>query len=128
MAEVPEGAELIDSDKAVFPTIKVEDIYVLPGIPEILQEKFHSFKDRLAVDPYHLKVVYTREVESNLAPRLNELLEKFPDLLLGSYPKIGDPQYKVKVTLESKERAYVEEAFAYLLTLLPAEWVVRTEG
>jgi len=128
MTEVPQGAELIDSDRTTFPTVRVEDIYILPGIPEILEQKFLSFKDRLAVDPYYLKTVYARQFESNLAPRLNEVLKRFPELLLGSYPKMGDPEYKVKVTLESKDRAYVEQAFACLLELLPSQWVVKTEG
>ncbi len=127
MTEVPEGAELIDSDKVLFPTVKVESIYILPGIPEILQQKFLAFKDQLAVDPYHLKVIYVQEGESAIAKYLNATLQEFPELLLGSYPKIGDPAYKVKLTLESKDKAYLEQAFAYLLGLLPQKWVVKTE-
>lgn len=128
MAEVPEGAELIDDDKLRFPTVKVENIYILPGIPEILQQKFLSFKDQLAVDPYYLKAIYTREVESAIAGYLNATLREFPELLLGSYPKINDPEYTVKLTLESKNRAYVEQAFAHLMGLLPQGWVVKTDG
>src|SRR5205814_8207166 len=37
MAEVPEGAELIADVNLNFPTIKVENIYILPGIPEIFR-------------------------------------------------------------------------------------------
>lgn len=128
MAEVPEGAELIDDDKLRFPTVKVENIYILPGIPEILQQKFLAFKDQLAVDPYYLKAIYTREGESAVAGYLNATLREFPELLLGSYPKINDPEYTVKLTLESKNRAYVERAFAHLMGLLPQGWVVKTEG
>jgi molybdenum cofactor synthesis domain-containing protein len=128
MAEVPEGAELLVDDRLRFPTIKVENIYVLPGIPEILQQKFLALKDRFLVDPYYLKVIYTNEFESTIAVYLNETLREYPDLLLGSYPKIGDAEYRVKVTLESKDKDYVERAFTYLLALLPQGWVVKTEG
>src|ERR1700752_1602831 len=41
MAEAPEGAELLMDERIRFPTIKAENIYILPGIPEILQQKFH---------------------------------------------------------------------------------------
>ena len=58
---------------------------------------------------------------------LNATLAAFPELLLGSYPKIGDPECAVKLTLESKDAAYVERALAHLLGLLPEEAVVRTE-
>ena len=128
MAEVPEGAELLMDDKLRFPTIKVENIYILPGIPEILQQKFLALKDRFVVDPYYLKIIYTRETESAIAVHLNETLRQYPQLLLGSYPKIGDPDYMVKVTLESKDKEYVESAFAHMLKLLPQGWVVKTEG
>jgi molybdenum cofactor synthesis domain-containing protein len=127
MAEVPEGAELLMDDKVRFPTIKVENIYVLPGIPEILQQKFISIRSRFAVDPYYLKIIYTNELESLIAAHLNETLRLYPELLLGSYPKIGESEYRVKLTLESKNKDYVEQAFAHLLTLLPTESVVRIE-
>jgi molybdenum cofactor synthesis domain-containing protein len=128
MAEVPEGAELLMDDRLRFPTIKVENIYILPGIPEILQQKFLALKERFTVDPYYLKVIYTNEIESTIAVYLNETLRAYPDLLLGSYPKIGDAEYRVKVTLESKDKGYVERAFAHLLALLPKGCVVKTEG
>jgi FAD synthetase len=128
MAEVPEGAELLMDDRLRFPTIKVENIYVLPGIPEILQQKFLALKDRFSVDPYHLKIIYTNEIESTIAAYLHDTLRAYPDLLLGSYPKIGNDEYRVKLTLESKDENYVERAFTHLLNLLPQGCVVKTEG
>jgi len=127
MAEVPEGSELIVDARLGFPTIKCENVYILPGIPEILEQKFAALRERFAASPYFLRVVYTRESEGSIAEHLNATLAAFPELLLGSYPKIGDPEYAVKLTLESKDRGYVERALAHLLTLLPAGAVVRTE-
>jgi FAD synthetase len=127
MAEVPEGTELIVDGRLGFPTLKCENVYILPGIPEILEQKFHAIRDRFAASPYFLRVVYTSEGEGSIAEHLNTTLAAFPELLLGSYPKIGDPDYAVKLTLESKDRDYVERALAHLLALLPAESVVRTE-
>ena len=127
MSEVPDGAELIADGRLGFPTIKCENIYILPGIPEILEQKFVTLRERFAAIPYVLRVVYTREGEGAIAEHLNATLAAFPALLLGSYPKIGDPEYAVKLTLESKDGAYVERALAHLLRLLPADAVVRTE-
>jgi len=127
MAEVPEGAELITDVSLNFPTIKVENVYILPGIPEIFRSKFESLKARFNADPYCLKVVYTRVGEGTIAEYLNDTLRTFPELLLGSYPKINHPEYMVKVTLESKDAGYVGRAFAHLLAVLPEGSVVRTE-
>jgi len=127
MSEVPEGAELIVDGRLGFPTIKCENLYILPGIPDILEQKFVALRDRFAVAPYHLHVVYTSEGEGSIAEHLNATLAAFPELLLGSYPKMGDPEYAVKLTLESKDRDYVERALSHLLRLLPRESVVRVE-
>jgi molybdenum cofactor synthesis domain-containing protein len=127
MSEVPEGAELIYGGTLAFPTIKIGNVYVLPGIPEILQSKFLALCDRFSGTPFHLRVVYTREGEGTIAEFLNATLREYPQLLLGSYPKIGDAEYVVKLTLESKDRDYVERAFQHLLAALPQGCVVKTE-
>jgi hypothetical protein len=41
---------------------------------------------------------------------------------------MNDPEYRVKVTLESKDQTYVEQAFAHLMNLLSPGGVVKTEG
>jgi molybdenum cofactor synthesis domain-containing protein len=127
MADVPEGAELIFEGGLNFPTVKVENMYLFPGIPELFREKFLAIKSRFAVDPYFVRVVYSRAMESAIARYLNETLEAFPLLQLGSYPKLSDPEYRVRVTLESKDKGYVDRAFEHLLARLPKEMVVRTE-
>ncbi|MCI0636519.1 MAG: competence/damage-inducible protein A, partial [Actinobacteria bacterium] len=86
MSEVPEGAELIVDGRLGFPTVKCENLYILPGIPEILEQKFHMLRERFMVAPYHLRVVYTRDGEGTIAEHLNATLAAFPELLLGSYP------------------------------------------
>ena len=128
MAEAPEGAELVEDGHVRFPTIKAENVYILPGIPDIFRQKFLALKSRFAASPYYLKVLYTREYESVIAGFLNTTLKEYPDLMLGSYPKNNDPEYRVKITLESKDKAYVDQAFQHLLTLLPEGCVVKTEG
>ena len=127
MAEVPDGSDLIVDQRFGFPTIQCENFYILPGIPEIFEQKLAALKERFSATPYVLHVIYTRDGEGAIAEHLNATVAAFPDLLLGSYPKIGDPEYAVKLTLESKDPAYVEAAFRHLLALLPPEGVVRTE-
>ena len=127
MAEVPEGAQLIFEGGLSFPTIQVENIYILPGIPEIFREKFSAIKERFAADPYFLRVVYTRAAETTIAGYLNRTLAAFPDVQLGSYPKLSNPEYRVRVTLESKDKEYVNRAFDHLMGQLPSDIIVRTE-
>src|SRR5579863_8889356 len=127
MAEVPEGAVLNDAGDIRFPTVQVENVYVLPGIPQLFESKLNALKPRLSADPYFMRAIYTNSVESTLAEHLNATLVVYPQLMLGSYPRIGDPDYRVKLTLESKNADYLERAFRHLMGLLPAEAVVKTE-
>lgn len=127
MAEVPEGAVLNAAGDLRFPTVQVENVHILPGIPQIFEAKLLALLGRFATDPYYIRTIYTSAGEGIIAEYLNECLRSYPALLLGSYPRIGDPGYRVKLTLESKDREYVERAFDHLIGLLPGEIVVKIE-
>jgi molybdopterin-biosynthesis enzyme MoeA-like protein len=96
-------------------------------VPEIFRQKFEALKDGFRDTPYHLTSVFVNMAESTLADHLNALVRGYPDLLVGSYPEFSSADYKVKVTLESKDRTLVEHALADLLGRLPAGALVRVE-
>jgi molybdopterin-biosynthesis enzyme MoeA-like protein len=125
MAEVPDGAELIGGESLRFPAIVAGNVYILPGVPEIFREKFQALRERFRDAPFHLRNVYVRIGEGRLADHLNSLLRDFPALMLGSYPEFSNPEYRVRVTLESKDDAYLGQALDALLARLPAEAVVK---
>src|SRR5216683_1659576 len=127
MAEVPDGAVLNAAHDLRFPTVQLENVYILPGIPQIFEPKLLALAGRFATDPYFIRMIYTSAGEGSIAEHLNECLVRYPELLLGSYPRIGHSEYRVKLTLESKNREYLESAFGYLLELLPRDVVVKTE-
>ena len=125
MAEIPEGAELVTGGSLRFPTILMRNVYVLPGVPEIFRKKFDALRERFRDQPIHLKNVFVRIGEGTLADYLNRLLQSFPLLQLGSYPEFSNPEYQVKVTLESRDRGYLEQALGDFLARLPADVVVK---
>ena len=127
MAEVPEGAVLNAAGDLRFPTVQIENVYILPGIPQIFESKFLGLAARFATDPYYVRAIFISEHEGTIAEHLNECLRLYPELLLGSYPRIGHPEYRVKLTLESKDEEYLARAFDHLIGLLPQDAVVRTE-
>jgi molybdenum cofactor synthesis domain-containing protein len=127
LADVPEGAELVGDGSYLTRVVKLHNVYILPGIPQIMRHLFLSIKESFRESPFFLKVVYIKERESAIAANLNRLLEDFPDLLLGSYPVLNIPEYKVKVTLESKDRDYLNRALEKLLESLPTEAVQQVE-
>jgi len=127
MAQVPDGAVLNDAGDIRFPTVQIENVYVLPGIPQLFEAKLRAISPGFATDPFFMRAIYLTANEGAIAEHLNDTMRKFPELMLGSYPRIGDPDYRVKLTLESKDASYLERAFRHLIGLLPAEAVVKTE-
>jgi len=127
MANVPEGAKLLATEALFAPIINIRNVYIFPGIPSILQERFHAIKEMFRDAPYYLKNVYVRYGEGVIAEMLNGVLARFPHLLLGSYPVLDVAEYKVKVTLESKDSAYLDQALHYFLASLPDDAVHRID-
>ena len=127
MAKVPAGATLIDSGDKWFPLVVVDNVYIFPGIPEALRRKFESACDRFSGVPYVLKRVYVKYRESDIVETLNALLEAFPDLVLGSYPKLREASYQVLVTLESRDQDFVQRALDRLLADLTESAIYKVE-
>lgn len=127
MSEIPEGAELLHSEGLRFPVITIAQIYIFPGVPEILQKKFRAIRERFRDHPYFLKKVFVNAPEVEFSHCLSELLQAYPRLALGSYPISRSQDYQVVVTLESKDPAYVDQALAELLRKLPDQSLVKTE-
>ena len=86
MAEVPEGAILNEGGNLRFPTVQLENVYVLPGIPQIFESKLAALVERFITDPYFVHAIYTSAGEGTIAEHLNSCLRTYPELLLGSYP------------------------------------------
>jgi molybdenum cofactor synthesis domain-containing protein len=127
MTEIPDGAELLAMDSLIVPVLAIANVFVFPGVPEIFRQKFEAIKERFRERPFLLRSVYVRIGEGTLAGHLNAMLTEFPELLCGSYPEFSNPEYRVRVTLESKELEYLERALRYLLGRLPLEAVVRVD-
>jgi molybdenum cofactor synthesis domain-containing protein len=118
MADVPEGARLVGGKGMWFPVVAVENVYVFPGVPEILRKKFERIKETFRDAPFYLREIYLKADEGQIAATLHRALQEFPGLLLGSYPYFDNPVYSIKLTLESKDLSYLERAHALILSQL----------
>ncbi len=127
LADVPEGLELLHAEGLRVPVLRFENIYIFPGIPDLLVRKFEAIKERFRETPFHLRKIFLTGEEALVAEDLNKVLRLYPHLLLGSYPILHHPEYKVILTLESKDKSYLEGATESLLSFLPKEVVLRLE-
>ena len=128
MADVPEGSELIRAAGLRWPVLATENVYVLPGVPELFRSKFEAIRDRFRAEPFHARAIYTREDEFDIAARLERVAAEHPGVDVGSYPTFTRDDYRVKITVESKEERAVERAVASLLELLDPDRLARPEN
>ncbi len=127
MTDVPEGTELIFSETLRVPVLHFEHIYIFPGIPQLVVSKFNAIKEAFREAPFFLAKLYLSAGESQVAGFLEDTLTRFPLLQLGSYPSTKRMDYKILLTLESKEKRYLEDALEDLMALLPGEAILRVD-
>ena len=122
MALVPNGAALEVTDEVRWHTIRMQNVWCLPGVPEVFRLKLAVVKERLGVrGPRFVSLaVYTKMDEGELKPLLDRVVAAFPDVDVGSYPKWHDPLYKTKITFDARDEARVSAARASFVATLPA--------
>lgn len=128
MADVPEGARLEHgaATGATWPVLVVDNVWILPGVPSIFRRKFEAIRELFRTQPIHARAVYSCEGESPIADALDAVVAAWPGVEVGSYPHVDAPGYKVKITLDGRDRAAVDAATADLVERLGGA-VVRTE-
>ncbi|XP_058558055.1 FAD synthase isoform X4 [Neofelis nebulosa] len=105
-----------------FPLVSVRNVYLFPGIPELLRRVLEGLKGlfRNTAVQFHLRELYVAADEASIAPVLAEAQAHFGRRLgLGSYPDWGSNYYRVKLSLDSEEEGPLEECLAYLTARLP---------
>jgi len=126
MADVPEGTRLAgDPDH---PILAVENVVMLPGVPEFFRAQLTRFTADLRAEPFHLAEVFVSVGEDRIAALLEGVAAAHGDVDIGSYPRFDGADHRVKITLESKDRAGVEAARSALLAALPAGALIRSVG
>ncbi len=122
MALVPEGASLEVTAEVTWPTIRLGNTWLLPGIPEVFRMKLPVVVAHLAQRAGRAFVshaAYVKMDEGELKPLLDRVVASFPDVSVGSYPKWFDPSYKTKLTFDGRDEARVLAARDAFVATLP---------
>ena len=128
MANMPEGAEMIRSSDAPWPTVVIDNVFVLPGVPEIFELKFTDLRKRLDEgQEFHSQAVFTLSGEGEIASLLERIAEAFPGVMVGSYVKWKAEDYRTKVTFDGNDAQAVGQAADMLIGELAPALFVRRE-
>tara|TARA_B100000427_G_C15511764_1_gene596541 strand:+ start:1515 stop:2276 length:762 start_codon:yes stop_codon:yes gene_type:complete len=111
MAKIPKGAKLIDNPVSSAPGFIVENIYVLPGVPKILQAMFKNLEDEIkGITNMVSKNIIVYSPEGEIADFLESIQNEFADISIGSYPYFRPPEVGTNIVLRSINKNLINEA------------------
>lgn len=110
-AAIPAGGRPLLNDEGLAPGCVVENVYVLPGIPDELKAMFESVSEAFAGDSIS-QFLYTVEPEANIVWALADVQAAF-DVAVGCYPDREQRHNRLKITATDQES--LDDATAWLL-------------
>jgi molybdenum cofactor synthesis domain-containing protein len=117
MADIPEGATLIHNPVSAAPGYKMENVYVMAGVPRIMQAMFDGIKHTFAGGaPMISATVSAFITEGSIAEDLGRIQTQFPTVEIGSYPFVRHQKLGTSLVARSTDA----EALALCKTLLTA--------
>lgn len=121
MADIPAGAELIDNPISGAPGFQIANVYVLAGIPSVMQAMFDALAEGLRHgEPILSRTLTTDRREGELAEGLTDIQSRYPDLSIGSYPFFTSAQKGVNIVVRGLNAELLNEAVNELRALVDA--------
>jgi molybdenum cofactor synthesis domain-containing protein len=127
LAEVPAGAVLVYGTSDVWPVVSYQNVYILPGVPELFRRKFVEIRDRFRSEPVTAARLSLDRGGGELAPHLHAVVAAHPSVRIGSYPRFTERDFRVLATLEGPVAGEVGAAFEALAARLGPHIVRREE-
>ena len=111
MARTPEGATLIENPVSKAPGFQMDNVFVMAGIPEIMQAMFESLVHRLVGGkPLISRSVTVYLPESKVALGLEALQGRYADVEMGSYPFNRAGRFGTRLVLRATEAERLDAA------------------
>ncbi len=111
MAKMPAKAKLIDNPVSIAPGFYIKNVYVLPGIPKILEVMLNDIlKNFKSSKKFIKKIITTTLSEGLIGDYLENIQKEFFDIEIGSYPYFKKNQFGVSLVITGDSLERVENA------------------
>ena len=122
MARVPEGAELIENRMSGAPGIRVENIFIMAGVPHIAVLMMEALSGTLAGGrPLLSRTVGGTVPESEVADLLREVEAAFEGVQIGSYPFFREGRVGANFVIRSTDEGVLARCEDELVARLEAD-------
>src|SRR3954469_24461113 len=104
MARVPDGAELIPNPTSGAPGVKIDNVFIMAGVPHIAASMLEALTGKLEGGrPVVSVTVGARAPESDVADLLRETEADHPGVAIGSYPFFKEGLYGANFVIRSSD-------------------------
>lgn len=111
MAHIPNGSILLNNPVSSAPGFKIENVFVMAGVPRIMQSMFIASKEYLSSgSKIYSKVVSAFVSEGGIAQELSKVQREYPNVEIGSYPFIKDKKLGTSLVFRSVDEDVAGEA------------------
>lgn len=111
MARIPAGADLILNKVSKAPGFTLGNVHVMAGVPAIMQAMFDEVTAKIPTGAKMLsRTVPVGMGEGRIASQLGAIQADYPDVSIGSYPKMLDGAFATDVVLRSRDAGRLEQA------------------
>jgi molybdenum cofactor synthesis domain-containing protein len=105
MARVPEGAELIPNPTSGAPGVRMDNVFILAGVPNIAKAMLEALDGKLeGGKPVVSVTVRAHAAESDVAELLKQVQDQHAGVSIGSYPFYGGGRFGADFVIRSVDR------------------------
>lgn len=121
MARIPLGATLIRNPVSAAPGFHIGNVFVLAGVPSIMQAMLEDVAPRLTRGRVvHALTITAHVAEGAVAGAVADVQARFPSVAIGSYPFYRPDGFGVQLVARGVDLELVENAAAAMEQLLRA--------
>lgn len=111
MARTPKGASLIANPISKAPGFQIGNVFVMAGIPKVMNAMMEEVAPRLERGtPVISHMVTIQGGEGDVAKPLKEIQDRFPQVIIGSYPFESPQGFATNLVLRSRDQASLASA------------------
>jgi molybdenum cofactor synthesis domain-containing protein len=111
MARTPKGASLIANPVSKAPGFQIGNVFVMAGIPKVMNAMMEEVAPRLERGtPVISHMVTIQGGEGDVAKPLKDIQDRFPQVIIGSYPFESPQGFATNLVLRSRDQASLASA------------------
>ncbi|MDC0033514.1 competence/damage-inducible protein A [Alphaproteobacteria bacterium] len=120
MATFPEGSNLLKNEISAAPGYRIENVFVMAGVPRIMQAMFREAKQHIAGGHRMLARGLAVDLgEGTIAEGLALVQERFRDIDIGSYPQMRQQVgFRVSVVLRGPDADILDRAHGEIMQIM----------